>query len=39
MAERRVTRLAVTDPADGRPVGVLAMEAIVEAITLRKDVA
>jgi len=39
MAERRVTRLAVTDPAHGRPVGVLAMEAIVEAITLRKEVA
>ncbi len=38
MAERRVTRLTVTDPADGRPLGVLAMEAIVEAITLRKEV-
>jgi len=37
MAERQVTRLAVTDPADGRPLGVLAMEAIVEAITLRKE--
>lgn len=37
MAERGVMRLAVTDPADGRPVGVLAMEAIVEAITLRKE--
>jgi glycine betaine/proline transport system ATP-binding protein len=39
MAERQVIRLTVTDPAAGRPLGVLAMEAIVEAITSRKETA